>query len=1168
MDYHMYLFLIGILVLACKGQPDDLTVNFEVLEEREPVVYLGNLVTEVKNHYNTSLAGYTFQTNSGPDYFSLKSNGNFTVVRRIDRENLHCEPKDCKLMVNAISISPDNSDFKQIKIFVIILDLNDNYPVFSPSSHSLSIPEGTAYGNQYELPSVVDKDSGNNSISQIVIDPPSENFRVENHKNLDGSYAINLVINQSPDRETMDSYLLIVKAIDGGNPPKTGTMQVRVNITDINDNRPVFEPNAYNVTIDETISVNSDIVRVIASDRDIGENGRIAYRIVQTDPATIADIIAIREASGVIFLNKPLISQPGPFSLYVEAEDQGDPPKKSLQSRVVINVRDVNNNAPEIKSISPVPVSEDARPGALVALIYVQDADTGVNGEVVCTCENPNFTIREGLRDMLTNLFSFSVHVNAAFDRELRDRYEVLINCSDRGEIPLFTHASLNVTILDVNDNAPRFSVKNISVDVLENVNVGAVLVKVSASDRDIGRNSFISYSIQGFSDMFYTEPVEGGCVIRSLQPFDREIKNLYEFTIIAYDNGTIRLNDTATVTVYIRDVNDNAPKFSGDSYAMAVLENFNISTSIGQVTALDRDLAENGKVSYVIPSEYPSEEYPFAVLDDGTVITKAILDRETKNLYKFEILASDHGNPPISTRVPVMVTVRDVNDNAPLIEIPDLVNNSISISENTQINTIIYTVIATDADENQGGELIYSYVSGNSENLFYINANNGEISLTRKIALGDPKEFSLMISVKDRGVPPMATTRMLHVSFHAPEASATGVSTGSTGTNIIIVSVIAGVTLVLSVIIITIICIVKRKDTQKRLYNAKAYDEQKIIPDVSRSSNRSNSSRGSRDKMLNPSDILYMENPNGKKSVSFSVEGDQDTGISLDTSGHIDQTSTFKGQSNYGKIEIVPHYENYKVSPSAPPGPDHIEDTRQREIHRMTSLRVHQALVQSNNNNNNSKQWPQSPTEENGYWTFPRRTSTNNVAISTKILSDELRSPNTSTSHPFYTSDSQQPSFSSFHGNNVHKTGPVLSAFLKKKQHRRNSGIEDKNNHSAYVMNDLSRPHHAQSNAYSYGPQEVNESPKVHNNFNFETTHFDSFGQLKSTLDGNPLLHSSKQSNLDLGNSFENGSVTNRSQDDDNTTTTSGSYTINDIHDDILTSEVKDMFYKPDSFV
>lgn len=175
-----------------------------------------------------------------------------------------------------------------------------------------------------------------------------------------------------------------------------------------------------------------------------------------------------------------------------------------------------------------------------------------------------------------------------------------------------------------------------------------------------------------------------------------------------------------------------------------------------------------------------------------------------------------------------------------------------------------------------------------------------------------------------------------------------------------------------------------------------------------------------------------------------------------------------------------------------------------------------------------------------------------------TIIFSDEARSPNTSSSHPFYTSESNQPTFSSFHGNSVHKSGPILSSFHSKPVKQRHNGDFV----NSFPLNDLSNPNKS-SHRYS---AEVNGVPSQRNS----ATNFPlNFGPKSSLMDSDPLLQTSKHSNLNYGNSFEDISVAGRSQmDEDDNTTTSGSYTLNDIDTDILNTDINEMFYKPDTFV
>ncbi|KAL4229822.1 hypothetical protein ACF0H5_010214 [Mactra antiquata] len=1181
----IYKCVTVLIVSALVTFVNGISVSFSTVEELQPLAYIGKISDQLSGNESKIFSGNLnsvhfdlLAADSSPDYkdyFSITSNSSLFLKQKVDRDEICPSQKVCVMKVVVFATNGTVTEF--VNVDVTIEDINDNTPYFSQSTYRLDILEGSPIASSYELPTALDTDAGNNSIQHYVLSPSGTSFELDEQENMDGFKSLYLVLNLSLDRETWDRYQLYVEASDGGEPSYTGTLTVTINVTDINDNRPIFDLSEYNATIDEDIEINSEVVKISASDRDIGENSRLVYYFADSVTAVIRRYFGIEENTGRLYVKQKLDSTSGPFVLYVEAKDNGNPVKKN-QVKVTINVRDKNDNAPQIQ-LSPsagISVYENRIVGTHVALVLVTDEDQDLNGQVDCACLNNNFTV---VKQSGASKNTFSLLTGIEFDREDTDRHEVVITCSDFGTPSLSSNISFIVNILDENDHTPVFSKPFYTTSVLENNNAGAVLVRVTASDDDIGPNGLITYEIQPFenSHMFTIESNTG--IIKAARPFDREVNDTYTFTVIARDQGTERKMSQAEVTVDILDKNDNAPEFMGDSYAMSVMENSNISTSLGTVTATDPDLDDNGKISYIIPSEYSS--YPFTILDDGTVVTTKVLDREKKASYHFNVVASDHGDAPQTSSIPVYVTVLDLNDNAPVIDFPYGDNNTVDVAHNTEPDMVIASVLAYDEDEKDNKKLTYSIIGGNSEELFIIGPDSGHIFLTKRISNGDVKQYTLTISVKDNGANQLETRETLHVRFYiASDAGGSNAGSASNGQNILIAIVISCVTFVLSVIIIVIICIIRRKDSKNHLYNAKSYDEQKIIQGH-RSSNRSNSSKGSHDKMLYNGEKAYMENGyvrKSKKEVSFSVDEDQDTGISMETSGNFDPVSTFKSPSPVPSKSQ--DYENYQPEVS-PPRSEKSDDTKQREIHRMTSLRVHQALIQSQNNNNN-KQWPQSPTEENPR-TYIGLTKRHNLDDSHSESSgemttsdsgrggseedirsnmtnshdaDESRSPNTSTSHPFYSSEARQPTFSSFHGNSVHKTGPILSSFLKQKQKRQQNEDVHKN---MYPMNDLSNPH--RNNLYNQYrlSGEVNPAPNLGNVNN---------GQPPNKLDFDPLLHSSKQSNLNYRNSFEEGSVTNRSQDDDNTTTTSGSYTINDLTDDFPNNDTKDMFYKPDTFV
>lgn len=894
----MTALVVLLAVFGVSGTAGNTVVTFFAEEEVAGRQLLGNIIEEVNS---TNLSGWIFSIDSATEHsnlFEIYPNSSLFLNGTVDRESLCSSETECKITLNIVAYS--NPKYQVVIVDIYITDVNDNRPKFSRAVFNLDIPEGASMGTSYGLPSASDPDTGINSIQRYVLQPQDLKFALETFTNLDGTFGLNLILNLSLDRETQESYQLLVLAIDGGSPPYTGTATVNINVTDVNDNRPVFNPQKYNTTIDENIEPGTEIVTVTATDRDIGENARLAYSITKMEPASISNLIGIEETTGRISLLEQLDTQTGPFTLYIEARDHGDPVKKSFQAEVIIYVRDINNNFPIItvntlNSGKPnAKVRENSNIGTLVALINVRDADTGLNGEAECTCENSNFTIEDGTGN------TFSIHVAVPIDREQVDFYEIEVNCTDKGVPPLSSTARFSVIVEDENDHKPAFSTKVYEKNITENNNAGAVLLRVTATDKDSGKNAMITYSIQPFSDedKFYINASDG--VIQAREVFDRETKSNYTFTVKAIDNGDSPMYDIATVFIRVLDLNDNAPRFNGDSYAMSVLENANISKSIGQVTATDDDLGVNGQVSYIIPGEFRS--LPFDVLDDGTVVTTDLLDREKIALYRFDIIASDHGDPVQSSRVPIHVTILDINDNPPFIEFPYGDNDTISIPHNAEPNTVIASVIAEDADEKENKELTYSIIAGNDQELFFVNEKSGAISLTRQISDGDIKQFTLTISVKDNGVNQLETRGTLHVSIYKASDADSISASGSGGQNILIVIIIICVTFVLSLIIIIAICLIRRSDKKKKLYSAKAYDEQKIISEGIRNSNRSSSSRGSGDKMLFSHETPYMENGYMKKTrnkVSFSMEEDQDTGISMETSGdQFDAVSTFKSPS------------------------------------------------------------------------------------------------------------------------------------------------------------------------------------------------------------------------------------------------------------------------------
>ena len=890
-------------------------VRFQVEEEKLDQRKIGNIAEAAQLNLSVSgvdPASLTYEIQFDDDYaqdFSIDSESNLYLEHKLDRDNItHCEEEEHCIIELQISVV-GGTYFELVKALVEVLDINDNPPVFPVEFKAVSIPEGVPDGiTSYDLPLASDRDSGKNANISYHLAPIGTSFQLEIQENEFGFKTLKLRQSLNLDREDWDRYELFLVAEDGGVPQRNASLRVIITVTDINDNRPVFDQMEYNVTIKEDEEIGKTFLYATATDRDIGENKRLSYSFTKAEPSnSVLNSIGVNESTGGISIIGPFSSsEVGPFILYLEARDHGTPVNKKGQAKVIINVLDINDNPPviEIGVLKNGEIGENENNGTPVATVRVRDADKGINGESLCFCDNENFTLHKLSRT--SDFDSYKVTTNILLDRELTDSYNITINCSDKGVPPLQASSSFTIRVKDENDNIPIFTQTHYSGNITENNFIKSAILRVSATDEDIGLNGAILYEIVSFigDDMFHINSTSG--LITAADVFDRERRDLYKFQVNARDQGTKGYyQSTTNVTVYVMDANDNAPRFNGDSYSMAVLENMNKSTSVGEVYAEDDDLGENKQVSYMIPPEY--SHYPFAILDDGTVITTEILDRENISSYTFAIVASDHGNPPMETRIPVTVLVRDENDNPPVIEWPNDSNSSVTIPHTTLPDSVIVTIKSYDNDDEDNQQLHYSIVGGNDAGIFQIDENNGDVILKKQIFDGDIKLYTLTILVKDQGETPHEVRQTLRIRFYVSnETTVAGFVSASKGQNIMIAIVISCITLVLSILIIVVICIIKRKDNQKSLYGAKSYDQQKIMGSANRSSNRSNSSRGSHDKMIYPENGYQVDMKKGKKEVSFSLDEEHDGNVSkVPTSDQYDAVSTFRSEPLPAQVSL-----------------------------------------------------------------------------------------------------------------------------------------------------------------------------------------------------------------------------------------------------------------------
>ncbi|KAM5299019.1 protocadherin beta-2-like [Ctenodactylus gundi] len=542
--------------------------------------------------------------------------------------------------------------------------------------------------------------------------------------------------------------------------------QAELEVRDINDHSPVFLDKKIILKISESITPRTTFLIERAEDLDVGSNGLRNYTI---SPNSYFHLNLKDGPEGILpqlVLDKALDREEQPeIRLTLTALDGGTPPRSGT-ALVLIEVLDINDNAPEFaKLLYEVQVPENSPVGAQVASISARDLDIGTYGQISYMFSQASEDIRKTFQ---IDAKSGELLLAQKLDFESVQTYTVYIQAIDGGG--LSGSCVVFVQVIDLNDNPPELIMSSLTNQIPENLQETVIAV-FSVSDPDSGDNGRMMCSIQEDLPFFLKPSVENFYTLVTNTALDRETKSEYNVTITVTDLGSPRLKTEQNITIWITDVNDNAPTFTQASYTLFVRENNSPALHLGTISATDRDAGTNALITYsLLPPRDPQLALASLVsinADNGQLFALRALDYEALRAFEFRVGATDRGSPALSSEAPVRVLVLDANDNAPFVLYP-LQNASAPCTElvprAAEAGYLVSKVVAVDGDSGQNAWLSYQLLKATEPGLFSVWAHNGEVRTARLLGERDAPRHRLLVQVRDNGEPPLSASVTLHV--------------------------------------------------------------------------------------------------------------------------------------------------------------------------------------------------------------------------------------------------------------------------------------------------------------------------------------------------------------------------------------------------------------------
>ncbi|EGV98900.1 Protocadherin-8 [Cricetulus griseus] len=632
------------------------TVRYSTFEEDAPGTVIGTLAEDLHMKVSGDTSFRLMKQFNSSLLRVREGDGQLTVGDAgLDRERLCGQAPQCVLAFDVVSFSQEQ--FRLVHVEVEVRDVNDHAPRFPRAQIPVEVSESAPVGTRIPLEVPVDEDVGANGLQSVRLAEPHSPFRVELQTRADGAQCADLVLLQELDRESQASYSLELVAQDGGRPPRSATAALSVRVLDANDHSPAFPQGAVaEVELAEDAPVGSLLLDLDAADPDEGPNGDVVFTFGARTPPEARHLFRLDPRSGRLTLAGQVdYERQDTYELDVRAQDRGPGPRTAT-CKVIVRIRDVNDNAPDI-SITPLAapgapaaspfaaaaaaaalggadtassagpgtqeagatslVPEGAARESLVALVSTSDRDSGANGQGRCALYG-----HEHFRLQPAYAGSSLVVTAASLDRERFAEYSLTLVAEARGAPPLRTVRPYTVRVGDENDHAPLFTKPVYEVSVRENNPPGAYLATVAARAPDLGRNGQVTYRLveaevgrsgEAVSTYVSVDPATGA--IYALRSFDYETLRQLDVRIQASDGGSPQLSSNALVQVRVLDQNDHAPILvhpapANGSLEVAVPGRTAKDTAVARIQARDADEGSNGELAFDLLQQEPREAF------------------------------------------------------------------------------------------------------------------------------------------------------------------------------------------------------------------------------------------------------------------------------------------------------------------------------------------------------------------------------------------------------------------------------------------------------------------------------------------------------------------------------------------------------------------------------